>query len=125
MPPSYKNLVDAADKVVPRISAQDLMELQKRTDVLIVDVRDGTEVLASGKVAGALHVARGSLESRIDPTSGNFNPGFDPARTIVTYCAGGGRAALAGKTLVDMGYPKVMNLGGFRDWVSAGGAVDK
>lgn len=125
MPPSYKNLVDAADAVVPRISAQDLMALRRRADVVVVDVRDGLEVQASGKVAGALHIARGSLESRIDPMSGNFNPAFSPEKTIVTYCAGGGRAALAGKTLLEMGYPKVLNLGGYKSWVEAGGDVDK
>jgi hypothetical protein len=33
--------------------------------------------------------------------------------------------ALAGKTRKDMGYAHVYNLGGFRDWVSSGGAVDR
>ncbi|MGE0120790.1 MAG: rhodanese-like domain-containing protein [Dongiaceae bacterium] len=40
------------------------------------------------------------------------------------YCAAGGRAALAGKTLKDLGYPDVRNLGGFQDWQAAGGAVE-
>ena len=38
---------------------------------------------------------------------------------------GGGRAALAGKLLLDMGYTDVRNLGGFKDWVEAGGEVDR
>ena len=45
-------------------------------------------------------------------------------RSIV-HCAGGGRAALAGKLLLDMGYTDVRNLGGFKDWVEAGGEVDR
>ena len=36
-----------------------------------------------------------------------------------------GRAALAGKLLKDMGYEKVFNLGGLKDWAEAGGKVDK
>ena len=34
---------------------------------------------------------------------------------MILHCAGGGRAALAGKTLKDMGYTKVFNGGGFKD----------
>ena len=44
---------------------------------------------------------------------------------MIVHCAGGGRAALAGKLLLDMGYTDVRNLGGFKDWVEAGGEVDR
>jgi rhodanese-related sulfurtransferase len=44
---------------------------------------------------------------------------------VVAYCASGGRSALVGKTLKDMGYAKVLNLGGFKGWVDAGGEVEK
>ena len=50
---------------------------------------------------------------------------FDPAKTVVAYCASGGRSALVGKTLKDMGYADVRNLGGFKGWVDAGGQVEK
>jgi len=43
---------------------------------------------------------------------------------IVLICAAGGQAALAGKTLVDMGYNKVSNVGGFGDWKDAGGPTE-
>ncbi|MBV8839261.1 MAG: hypothetical protein JO000_22220 [Alphaproteobacteria bacterium] len=46
-------------------------------------------------------------------------------RPVILHCASGGRAALAGKLLKDMGYQKVFNLGGFKDWVEAGGKVEK
>jgi rhodanese-related sulfurtransferase len=41
---------------------------------------------------------------------------------VILYCASGGRSALAGKLLKDMGYENVFNLGGFNDWAAAGGA---
>jgi rhodanese-related sulfurtransferase len=44
---------------------------------------------------------------------------------VVCYCASGGRSALVGKTLKDMGYGNVRNLGGFKGWVDAGGSVEK
>ena len=35
----------------------------------------------------------------------------------------GGRAALAGKLLRDMGHAEVWNLGGLKDWKDGGGPV--
>ncbi|MFH5927177.1 rhodanese-like domain-containing protein [Roseomonas xinghualingensis] len=74
---------------------------------------------------GALHVPRGFLEFRADPSSPSHDPAFEPGRTVILYCASGGRAALAGKTLRDLGYADVRNLGGFKDWAAAGGEVEQ
>src|SRR5690242_3323473 len=125
MPTSYKQLLEAAHAAVPKISAAEAADLVKSAGALIVDVRDGTEVQASGKAKGAVAVPRGSLESRADPDSPAHNPAFRRDRPVILYCAGGGRAALAGKTLRDMGFTDVRNLGGFKDWTAAGGAVEK
>jgi rhodanese-related sulfurtransferase len=43
---------------------------------------------------------------------------------IYLVCAAGGQAALAGKTLIDMGYTNVTNIGGIGDWTKAGGPVE-
>lgn len=94
-------------------------------EVLVVDVRDAAEVQASGKVAGAVNVPRGLLEFRADPASPSHDQNFDKDKTIILYCASGGRSALSGKTLKDLGYEKVYNLGGFKDWADSGGAVEK
>src|ERR1700744_5423958 len=125
MPTSYKELLAAAHAAVPAISAADAAKLVDRAGALIVDVRDGTEVAASGKAKGAIAVPRGSLESRADPDSPAHNPAFSKDRPVTLYCAGGGRAALAGKTLKDLGFTDVRNLGGFKDWVAGGGAIDR
>ena len=125
MAETAQSFLAAANAVVPRIAAADAAELAKSGNVLFVDVRDGTEVAASGKVAGAVHVARGGLESRACLESPTRLPVFDPGKTIITYCAGGGRAAMAGKTLKELGYTDVRNLGGFKDWVAAGLPIDK
>jgi len=60
------------------------------------------EVQASGKIAGAVHVSRGMLEFRA-----------------------AGRAALAGKMLKDLGYERVYNFGGFKEWADSGGAIER
>jgi rhodanese-related sulfurtransferase len=121
---TYKALVDAANEVVPKISAQEAMELAAK-GALIVDVRDSAELAQTGKIAGAVHIPRGSIEMKADLTAPSADPNFKHDRPVIVHCAGGGRAALAGKALKEMGYEKVYNLGGFKDWVAAGGKVEK
>ncbi|HEX4172079.1 MAG TPA: rhodanese-like domain-containing protein [Acetobacteraceae bacterium] len=122
---TYKDMVAAANAVVPAVTAGDAAKLVVQQGAVLVDVRDGTELQASGKAKGALAIPRGSLESRADPESPNHNPALRKDRPVILYCAGGGRAALAGKTLHEMGYTDVRNLGGFKDWVAGGGEVEK
>jgi rhodanese-related sulfurtransferase len=122
---SVKDMLSAANSSVPKISPQDAAALIQRGQVLVVDVRDGLEIQSTGKVQGAKHVARGMLEFRADPDSPYYDKEFSRDKTVIVYCASGGRSALAGKTLQDMGYKDVRNLGGFKDWVEKGGAVDK
>ena len=122
---TYKDMVAAANAVVPAITAGDAAKLVEQRGAVLVDVRDGTEVQASGKAKGALAIPRGSLESRADPESANHNAALRKDRPVILYCAGGGRAALAGKTLHEMGYTDVRNLGGFKDWVAGGGEIER
>jgi rhodanese-related sulfurtransferase len=124
MPTTVKEMLEAANAVVPRISAHEAKEMHGKPNVVFVDLREPPEVAASGKVPGALAIPRGLLEFRADPDSALHEAAFDRAKTIVTYCASGGRAAMAGKTLKDMGYTDVRNLGGFKDWVESGGQVE-
>ena len=44
-------------------------------------------------------------------------------RQILVYCAGGYRSALAGKTLIELGFPNVFNIGGFDEWINSGGEI--
>ena len=125
MPRTVKEMLEAARAEVPAISPAEARDMIAKQDALVVDLRDGTEVLASGKVRGAVAVSRGLLEFRADPEAPTHDPAFRRERPVIVYCASGGRAALAGKTLKDMGYSDVRNLGGFKDWVAAGGEVEK
>ena len=93
--------------------------------MLVVDVRDATEVEKSGKVAGAVNVSRGMLEFRADPDTPYHDKNFAKNKPVILYCASGGRSALSGKVLKEMGYGEVYNLGAFKEWVEGGGAVDK
>ncbi len=123
MPVSAKDLLAAANASVPKISPEEARDLIAK-GALVVDVRDGTEV-AQGKVKGAVHAQRGLIEFKADPEMPSHDPNFRKDRTVIVYCASGGRSALAGKTLQDMGYTDVRNLGQFKAWVDAGGEVEK
>ena len=47
-----------------------------------------------------------------------------PEKRVILYCGTGGQVALAGKTLLDMEYQKVFNVGIFKGWKDAGGPTD-
>src|SRR6476619_7458909 len=122
---TVQTMLAEADAVVPRITPEEAKKLVGRSDVLFLDVREPAEVATSGKVPGALAVPRGLVEFRADPASPLHDAAFDRAKTVIAYCASGGRSALVGKTLKDMGYGNVRNLGGFKGWLDAGGEIEK
>ena len=124
MATGIKQLLEAAHAVVPKIAPAQAQELIASGRAIVVDVRDAPEVEKSGKIAGAHHVSRGMLEFRADPDSPYHDKAFSRDRAVILYCASGGRAALAGKALKELGYAEVYNLGGFSAWVDNGGEID-
>lgn len=124
MATSVKQMIEAANAAVPRVTPTEAKGLIEQ-GALVVDVRDAPEVEKSGKVMGAVHVSRGMLEFRADPESPYHDKKFDKARPVLVYCASGGRSALSGKTLKDLGYERVYNLGAFKDWAEAGGDIEQ
>ena len=125
MATTLKQMMDAANAAVPRITPAQAREMIAQGNALVVDVRETPEVEQTGKVAGAVHVSRGLLEFRADADSPSLDKNFAKDKNVIVYCASGGRSALSGKVLKDMGYERVYNLGGFKDWADAGGKVEK
>ena len=121
---SVKQMLEAANAAVPKITAKEARELIDKGNTLVVDVRDAPEIEKTGKAKDAVHVSRGMLEFRADPDSPYHDKNFSRDKNVILYCASGGRAALAGKVLKDMGYDHVFNVGGFKDWTEGGGAVE-
>jgi rhodanese-related sulfurtransferase len=124
MAASIKQMMEVANAAVPRITPAQARELITKGDTLVVDVRDAQEVEKSGKVAGSTNISRGMLEFRADPESPYYDTRFSKDKTLIVYCASGGRSALAGKVLKDMGYDRVYNLGAFKDWADSGGPLE-
>ena len=124
MPLTLKDMMSAANASVERIdtaAAQALID----QGALLLDVRDAPELDRAGRAVNSHHVPRGMLEFRADPDSPFADPELQRDRPVILHCASGGRAALAGKLLQDMGYTQVYNLGGLKDWVEGGGAVEE
>lgn len=121
---TLKQMMEAANAAVPRVSVDDARHLIEQ-GALVIDVRDAPEVGNTGKVADAVNISRGMLEFRADPDSPFHDKHLAKDRPVIVYCASGGRSALAGKVLKDLGYEKVFNLGAFKDWAEAGGAVEQ
>src|SRR5438093_1331615 len=115
-----KEMITGANAVVPRLDSAKVREMANRDDVLILDVRDAPELSAGGKIRSAVHVQRGMLEFRADPDSPYHDPALQPNKTVLVYCASGGRSALSGKTLKELGYSSVYNAGAFKDLAEAG-----
>ena len=119
-----KEYLAEANAVVPRISSDDGIRKHDAGDSIFIDVRDSSDIVKSGTIAGALRIPRGFLEFEADENLPYFNAKLSKDADIVLVCAAGGQAALAGKTLKDMGYKNVFNVGGIADWVAAGGKAE-
>src|SRR5258706_1471205 len=94
---SVKQMLEAANEAVPKITPDQASDMIKKGNTLVVDVRDAPEVVTSGKIAGAVHVSRGMLEFRADPESPYHDKNFDRNKTVILYCASAGRPSIAGK----------------------------
>jgi rhodanese-related sulfurtransferase len=101
-----------------RIKEWNVHETKKRLDagekMVLVDVREESE-WARGHVAGAVYLGKGVIERDIEQRIP------DASATIVLYCGGGFRSALAADNLQKMGYKNVISMdGGWKGWVEAG-----
>ncbi|MBF0281195.1 MAG: rhodanese-like domain-containing protein [Zetaproteobacteria bacterium] len=117
-------MIQEAKAAVPMISIDETRAIMGNDDVIIIDVRDYLEVANSGKIKGAHHISRGMLEFHADDAMPMHNSELSKHKTIIVYCASGGRSALAGFALKKMGFTDVRNLGGFPDWVARGGETE-
>jgi rhodanese-related sulfurtransferase len=93
--------------------------------VVFIDVRDLPELERDGKIPGAVHASRGSLEFYADPQSPVHIDVFASGQKLILYCASGGRSALATQRLQEMGLHRVAQIsGGMKAWKAANGPVE-
>src|SRR6202047_328137 len=116
----FLNLVKDAKKRIKELSVQAVKKpIDAGDKIILVDTREDVE-WARGHAAGAINLGKGGIERDIE----NTIP--DKGATIVLYCGGGFRSALAAESLQKMGYTNVISMdGGWRGWTEAGYPVIK
>jgi len=120
-----KDYMDAANADVPKMGPADAIAKHAAGDGVFIDVRDSADIAKSGTIAGAHRVPRGMIEFRADPAvEALYDPTFKKDAELYLICGAGGQAALAGKTLKDMGFTNVTNIGGFAAWKDTGGPTE-
>jgi rhodanese-related sulfurtransferase len=116
-------LLEEANKQIKRLSFDESLEMIKNKNTIIVDVREESEVISLGVIKNAIHIPRGLIEFKLSPNSPNNPNGIDQNTNLLIYCAGGFRSALAAKTLSDLGFTNVYNIGGYQEWIDNGGDI--
>ncbi len=108
-------LVDSVKNVIKETDVHTVKQkLDAKENFTLIDVREESE-WAKGHLPSAIHLGKGIIERDIEKTV----PSED--HTIILYCGGGFRSALAAKALQDMGYKSVISMdGGFKGWQQAG-----
>ena len=116
---SLESALEEANKEIQRLSYDESINLIKNSPNVIIDVREESEVHATGIIKNAIHIPRGLIEFKISDIS-SIN---DEETNLLVYCAGGYRSALAAKTLKDFGFKNVFNIGGYDEWIQNGGEI--
>ena len=123
MQTNLEELLIEANDLVKRLSYDESVDLINNTQTVIIDVREESEVYNLGVIKNAIHIPRGLIEFKLSPNSPNNPVLIKDDTNILVYCAGGYRSALAAKSLLDLGFKNVFNLGGFQEWVESGGEI--
>lgn len=120
---TLEDLLNEANKLIPRLSYEETIKKINNEDSIIIDVREESEVFNQGIIKDAIHIPRGLLEFKLHPNSPDNSFKINEDTNILVYCAGGFRSALAAKTLLDLGFKNIFNIGGFQEWVNCGGEI--
>ena len=117
--PGFLRLVEDVKKRIDECTIHDVkMKVDRAESFHLIDVREDHE-FAKDHAKGARHLGRGILERDIETVIP------DKAASIVLYCGGGFRSALAADSLRQMGYTNVSSMdGGMRAWREAGYPIE-
>lgn len=119
-----EDYLNTANSEVPKMSAEDAIAKYNAGSGVFIDVRDSAAIEKSGTIKGARRVPRGMVEFTADPATDFHEDFFQKDAELYLICGAGGQAALTGKTLKEMGYTNVTNIGGFPAWKDAGGPTE-
>jgi rhodanese-related sulfurtransferase len=113
--PGFLDLVNDAKSRIRQIDIEGYKKMREAgAPHILVDTREESE-WAAGHVAGAVFLSKGIIERDVETTVP------DKHATLVLYCGGGFRSALAADNLRKMGYTDAISLdGGWRALKASG-----
>jgi rhodanese-related sulfurtransferase len=118
MPDHPEGFLKLVKEAKTRIKEEDFRDIKKKLDagepMIVIDTREDNEWVR-GHIPNAVHLGKGVIERDIEKAIPNKDA------TLVLYCGGGYRSALAADNLQKMGYRNVISMdGGWRGWTEAG-----
>ena len=119
-----QKLLQEANDCVPRLSFEEANNIISTMDTLIIDVRETSEIEATGLIKNAVNIPKSIIDTNFDHSLIKDHLNNNENVTILVYCAVGVRSALVGHKLIKNGYKKVLNLGGFSEWASFNGSIE-
>lgn len=120
-----QNYLQEANQIVMKIDVIEAIQKHKTKSSIFIDVRDSADIAKTGTILGGLTIPRGLIEFVADEATPLYNKILQKDVEIILICGVGGQAALAGKTLKEMGYINVLNVGGIGNWEKNGGPMSK
>ncbi|HET9179636.1 MAG TPA: rhodanese-like domain-containing protein [Terriglobia bacterium] len=113
--PGFLKVVDDAKSRIKEVDIHQVKQwLDSGNKFGLIDVREDRE-WAAGHLPRSIHIGKGVIERDIEQAIPDRNT------TLVLYCGGGYRSALAADSLQKMGYTGVASMaGGWRGWMEAG-----
>ena len=112
-----QKLLKEANDHVPRLSFEEANNIISTVNTLIIDVRETSEIEGTGLIKNAVNIPKSIIDANFDHSLIKNHLNDDEDITILVYCAVGVRSALVGHKLIKHGYKKVLNLGGYAEWV--------
>ena len=112
-----KKLLQEANDCVPRVSFEEAINIISSTNTLIIDVRETSEIEATGLIKNAVNIPKSIIDTNFDHSLIMNHMNDNEDITILVYCAVGIRSAFVGHFLLNQGYKNVFNLGGYAEWV--------
>ncbi|KAL7289829.1 hypothetical protein TKK_0016228 [Trichogramma kaykai] len=107
------------------LNYEDILEAQKKDEILIIDVREDDEIRETGKLPGSIHIPMGEVAHVLTTVSSqDFKDKYSHEKPsqdtqIILSCRSGKRSAMVQADLEKLGYKNAYNYaGGWLDWES-------
>jgi len=117
-------LLQEANEKVKRLSFTEASEVMATEKNIIIDVREESEVIASGLIKGAINIPKSLFDNNFSKDLIENHIDDIEQTKVLLYCAVGVRSAIVGLTLVKNGYKNILNIGGYSEWISNNGDIE-